>query len=89
MIELISVSKIYGDKSSKVHALKSFTAAFQRGEFVAVMGPSGCGKSTLLHILGLLDWPTDGAYLLNGQNTLSMSMKQKSALRNSFFEEVV
>ncbi|MDD4297018.1 MAG: ATP-binding cassette domain-containing protein, partial [Ruminiclostridium sp.] len=85
MIELRSVSKVYGEKSSEVHALKSFSATFQHGEFVVIMGPSGCGKSTLLHILGLLDSLTEGMYLLNGQDTSSMNIKQKAVLRNDFF----
>ena len=85
MIELRSVSKVYGEKNSEVHALKSFSATFQHGEFVVIMGPSGCGKSTLLHILGLLDSLTEGMYLLNGQDTSSMNIKQKAVLRNDFF----
>lgn len=85
MIELKSVSKVYGEKNSEIHALKSVSALFQNGEFVVIMGPSGCGKSTLLHIIGLLDSMTDGMYLLNGQDTASMNMKQKAELRNSFF----
>jgi putative ABC transport system ATP-binding protein len=85
MIELRSVSKVYGEKNSEVHALKSFSATFQHGEFVVIMGPSGCGKSTLLHIVGLLDSLTEGMYLLNGQDTSSMNIKQKAVLRNDFF----
>jgi putative ABC transport system ATP-binding protein len=62
-------------------ALQNVDLEVSKGEFVAVMGPSGCGKSTLLNILGLLDTPTQGTYLLNGKDVSQMSEDERTDLR--------
>jgi ABC-type lipoprotein export system ATPase subunit len=67
VVRLTEVSKIYLQGDQQVHALKDVSLTVGRGEFVAIMGPSGSGKSTCLHILGCLDTPTSGEYLLEGR----------------------
>jgi putative ABC transport system ATP-binding protein len=69
-----------GDRTTEV--LKGVTLGVDRGEFVAIMGPSGCGKSTLLNVLGLLDQPDGGRYLLNGVDTATLDDDARSAARN-------
>jgi putative ABC transport system ATP-binding protein len=71
---------VVGDQ--KVVALKGISFAIQQGEFVTIMGASGSGKSTLLNILGCLDTPTDGEYLLDGIPVRSMSKNERAKLRN-------
>lgn len=66
IIELQGLSKLYGFGDAATLALDEVSFSVEAGEFIAVMGPSGCGKSTLMHIIGLLDRPTHGDYLLNG-----------------------
>ena len=68
LIETQELSKVYGTGEIAVHALKSVDAQVRKSEFVAVMGPSGSGKSTMMNILGCLDRPTDGAYVLDGED---------------------
>lgn len=67
----------------QVHALKGISFCIQQGEFVSIMGTSGSGKSTLLNILGCLDVPSDGNYLLDGVNVGELSSNQLATLRNS------
>lgn len=81
MIRLENVSRLYRMGDAVVHALKGVTLTIGRGSFVALMGPSGSGKSTLLHILGLLDRPTAGSYLLDGQDVGKLTEGQRSRLR--------
>jgi putative ABC transport system ATP-binding protein len=68
--------------SSTVHALRCISLELHRGDFVAVVGPSGSGKSTLMNLLGLLDRPTEGSYLLAGQDVLSLAPDQRALVRN-------
>jgi putative ABC transport system ATP-binding protein len=82
LIELIGVSKIYQMGEVKVVALDEITLQIEPGEFVAIMGPSGSGKSTLLNILGCLDRPTEGQYLLDGEDVSQLSRKQLAHIRN-------
>src|SRR5206468_4013930 len=83
LIDLRGVEKVYGDgKHARVVALNAIDLSIAKGEFVAISGPSGSGKSTLLHILGCLDQPTAGTYLLGGQNTSRLCDKELSLLRN-------
>lgn len=63
-----NLSKVYRTDTVETTALSSVDIAIARGEFVAIMGPSGCGKSTLLNIIGLLDAPSGGQYLVNGED---------------------
>jgi putative ABC transport system ATP-binding protein len=80
MFALNNVSKIYKATVDKV-GLQDVSLTIRPGEFLAVMGPSGCGKSTLLNVLGLLDTPTRGSYLLDGADVSNFSEKQLTALR--------
>ncbi|MBI4585739.1 MAG: ABC transporter ATP-binding protein [Planctomycetes bacterium] len=83
LIELRGIEKVYGDGgTARVQALQALDLAIRRGEFAAIVGPSGSGKSTLLHILGCLDRPTAGTYLLAGQDTSRLSDRELSAVRN-------
>ncbi len=73
MIELIRVEKSYQNGDVVTHALKNISFKVNDGEFVAIMGPSGSGKSTLMHIIGALDRPTQGTYILDGQDVSQLS----------------
>jgi len=67
LINLENVTKIFYTDEVETHALSGIHLDIKKGEYVAIAGPSGCGKSTLLSIIGLLDSPTDGSYILNGR----------------------
>ena len=82
LIELRDLSKRYGIGEGEVLALDHVTLSIDRGEFVAIMGPSGSGKSTLMNILGCLDRPTEGTYLLDGEDVGSLDKAQLASLRN-------
>ncbi len=82
VVELRDVTKVYRLGSVEVRALRGVRLRIEPGEFVAIMGPSGSGKSTLLNIVGCLDRPTDGAYLLEGQDTRYLSDDALSEVRN-------
>src|SRR5262250_2290869 len=76
------VSKIYKTGDIQVHALRSLSLSIRRGEFVAIMGPSGSGKSTLMNIIGCLDRPTKGRYLLDGVDVSTMGKASLADIRN-------
>jgi putative ABC transport system ATP-binding protein len=80
VIELRGLARTYPGPPP-VHALRPANLAIEPGDYVAVTGPSGSGKSTLLHLLGLLDTPTAGSYLLDGLDTAGLSDRERSALR--------
>jgi putative ABC transport system ATP-binding protein len=82
MIRLEGVTKVFLTDEVETHALSGFHLEIKNGEYVSISGPSGCGKSTLLSILGLLDTPTDGRYLLNERPVESLSMQDRSRIRN-------
>ena len=82
LIKLQDIRKIYTLGEMKVEALRGISLSIEQGEFVALMGPSGSGKTTLMNILGCLDRPTDGSYLLNGQEVVTMSRDARARLRN-------
>ncbi|MFH1653562.1 MAG: ABC transporter permease [Pseudomonadota bacterium] len=82
MIELKNISKIYRNGAFEVGALQDVSLSIEQGEFVAIMGASGSGKSTLLHILGFLDRPDSGNYLLYGKNTSGLADHELANLRN-------
>jgi putative ABC transport system ATP-binding protein len=81
MISLASVSKRYRTTDLETTALNDVNIEIDKGEFVAVMGPSGCGKSTLLNIVGLIDSPTSGHYLLDGEDVARYGEDQLTDVR--------
>jgi putative ABC transport system ATP-binding protein len=82
VIELRSICKSYQTGDETVHALVDANLMVEQGEFVAIVGPSGSGKSTLLSILGCLDVPTSGSYLLEGQDVAKLSETKLAQIRN-------
>ncbi len=81
LIQLQGISRVYGSGENAVHALRPSTLSVEEGTFVAIYGPSGSGKSTMLNMLGLLDEPTTGSYLLEGQNVANLSDAARSEIR--------
>jgi putative ABC transport system ATP-binding protein len=82
MIKIKNITKIYHVGDVETRALDGVSFEIKKGEFVAIMGPSGSGKSTLMHILGALDTPTDGQYLLDGQNVENLNDDELAEIRN-------
>jgi putative ABC transport system ATP-binding protein len=83
LIELQNLTKIYGDDpEAQVFALNGLSASVARGEFVAIMGPSGSGKSTLMNIIGCLDRPSSGAYILDGRDVSGLNKNELAEVRN-------
>ena len=82
LIRLENLSKVFYTDEVETHALANIHLNIDRGEYVAIGGPSGCGKSTLLSILGLLDSPTEGTYVLNSQPVQSLDLGQRARIRN-------
>jgi putative ABC transport system ATP-binding protein len=82
LIHLEGVTKIFYTDEVETHALAGIHLDIHRGEYVSISGPSGCGKSTLLSILGLLDTPTDGTYILNDQSVANLNLSQRARIRN-------
>lgn len=82
MINIIDLDKIYDSGAVKVHALKKVNLVIETGEFVAIMGQSGSGKSTLMNILGCLDRPTSGTYILDGIDVSQYNSDKLSQVRN-------
>ncbi|MCH5311806.1 MAG: ABC transporter ATP-binding protein [Prevotella sp.] len=81
MIKIENLQKVFRTEEVETVALGGVSFEVKKGEFVAIMGPSGCGKSTLLNILGLLDNPTSGQYLLDGQEVGSLKESQRTKVR--------
>jgi len=82
MIKVSKLSKIYKVGEVETIALSDVSFKIKKGEFVAIMGPSGSGKSTLMHILGALDLPTKGNYILDGESVLNLNEDQLADIRN-------
>jgi putative ABC transport system ATP-binding protein len=82
IIKVSNLSKIYKIGSVETIALDDVSFTINKGEFVAIMGPSGSGKSTLMHILGALDLPTQGKYILDGENVENLTDDELSSIRN-------
>ena len=84
MIVVKELSRKYQMGTEEVNALRSITMDIRKNEYVALMGPSGSGKSTLMNMLGCLDTPTGGDYILNGKNVARMLDNELAEVRNSF-----
>ena len=82
IIQLQGITKVYVTDEVETHALAGIYMEIQQGEFVSISGPSGCGKSTLLSILGLLDSPSEGSYVLNGKSADGLKTGQRARIRN-------
>jgi putative ABC transport system ATP-binding protein len=82
IIDITSLKKDYYVGEVTVHALRGVDLRINQGEFVAIMGASGSGKSTMLNIIGCLDRPTEGVYMLDGVNVAEMSKNERAAIRN-------
>ena len=82
LIKLDNITKVFLTDEVETHALAGIHLDIQKGEYVSIAGPSGCGKSTLLSILGLLDTPSDGTYLLNGRLVQGLSLPERARIRN-------
>ena len=82
LIHLENLGKVFETDEVETHALSNIHLTIHRGEYVAIAGPSGCGKSTLLSILGLLDSPTSGTYLLNGRPVQDLDVAERARIRN-------
>jgi putative ABC transport system ATP-binding protein len=82
LIDIRDITKVYEMGEEKVHALSGVTLGVERGEYVGIMGPSGSGKSTLMNLIGCLDTPTSGSYVLNGREVARMTDDELAAIRN-------
>jgi putative ABC transport system ATP-binding protein len=82
LIHMQAVKKVFVTDEVETHALEGIDLDVQRGEYISISGPSGCGKSTLLAILGLLDSPTTGAYVLNGRPVQDLKLSERARIRN-------
>ena len=82
LINIESLTKIFYTDEVETHALSGVHLTISKGEYVSISGPSGCGKSTLLSIIGLLDTPTDGTYMLNNKSVESLNFAERSRIRN-------
>ena len=82
LIHLSDVKKVFYTDEVETHALSGIHLDIKKGEYLSIAGPSGCGKSTLLSILGLLDTPTDGEYVLNEHPVENLSLSERARIRN-------
>nr|MCR5535094.1 ABC transporter ATP-binding protein [Bacteroidaceae bacterium] len=81
MIQLQNIKKVFRTEEIDTWALREVNLEVKDGEFVSIMGPSGCGKTTLLNIMGLLDTPTDGTYMLDGKDVSQLSERERTNIR--------
>src|SRR5678816_2381245 len=82
LLQMDGVTKVFVTDEVETHALAGIHLELRRGEYVSISGPSGCGKSTLLAILGLLDTPSDGKFVLNGRPVHDLKMSERARIRN-------
>ncbi|HUP24614.1 MAG TPA: ABC transporter ATP-binding protein [Thermoanaerobaculia bacterium] len=82
LIQLKGVAKVFYTDEVETHALATINLEIEKGDYICISGPSGCGKSTLLSILGLLDTPTEGEYILNGKSVAQLNLSQRARIRN-------
>ncbi|HTZ97569.1 MAG TPA: ABC transporter ATP-binding protein [Terriglobales bacterium] len=82
LIRMENITKVFYTDEIETHALSGIHMEIRKGEYVSIAGPSGSGKSTLLAIIGLLDSPTDGSYVLNGNSVANLNISERSRIRN-------
>ncbi len=82
LIDIHDITKVYDMGEERIRALDGVTLGVERGEYVAIMGPSGSGKSTLMNLIGCLDTPTSGSYVLNGREVARMTDDELAQIRN-------
>jgi putative ABC transport system ATP-binding protein len=82
LIKLGNVTKVFYTDEVETHALSGIHLDIRKGEYLSIAGPSGCGKSTLLSIIGLLDSPTDGSYMLNTKQVQNLDFSERARIRN-------
>jgi ABC-type glutathione transport system ATPase component len=82
LIRMEGIKKVFYTDEVETHALADVHLEIRPGEYIAIAGPSGCGKTTLLSILGLLDTPTDGTYMLSGEHVAKLSAADRARIRN-------
>jgi putative ABC transport system ATP-binding protein len=82
LIRMESITKVFYTDEVETHALSGVHMEIRKGEYVSIAGPSGSGKSTLLALIGLLDSPTEGTYILNGQPVANLNISERSRIRN-------
>ncbi|MFA6171804.1 MAG: ABC transporter ATP-binding protein [Patescibacteria group bacterium] len=83
MLECVKINKIYNTGDVETHVLKDVSFKIDKGEFIAITGPSGSGKSTIMHIIGALDTPTNGQYLLEGQDVSKLTDEELAEIRKN------
>jgi putative ABC transport system ATP-binding protein len=82
LLHLADVKKVFYTDEVETHALSGIQLDIEAGEYISIAGPSGCGKSTLLSLLGLLDTPSEGEYVLNGRPVENLSLSERARIRN-------
>ena len=82
LLHLADVKKVFYTDEVETHALSGIQLDIEKGEYISIAGPSGCGKSTLLSLLGLLDTPSEGEYVLNGRLVENLSLSERARIRN-------
>lgn len=82
LITMNNIKKVFVTEEVETYALSGINFEINKGQYISISGPSGCGKSTLLSIMGLLDVPSDGTYILNGKDITSLSLGQRARIRN-------
>src|SRR5580704_6072672 len=82
LVKMEGVSKVFVTDEVETHALAGIELTISKGEYLSISGPSGCGKSTLLAILGLLDTPSNGTYVLNSKPVSGLKLQERARIRN-------
>ena len=85
MIELVEIGKIFRNKDIETKALTNINLSVSEGEFVSIMGPSGCGKTSLLNVIGLIDAPSSGKYILDGKLVSDLNERNRTEIRKNNF----